>query len=87
MSNYPESDKIALNEARYRTVNDFIDWLGARGIRLVRLVRDTNVWEEVRVYEDNLVTDYLGIDREALEKEREDIMERIRARHEGERDD
>ena len=79
MSKYPEHEKLKAKEKQAIIISGFLDFLEEQDLCLGKL----NKGDVVPIYltnrqKEKLIGDFLGIDVEALHKEKDDALEKIR---------
>ena len=76
---YPEHEKLkALNGAN-QTVGDFIEWLGEQGLVIAKWSDDGGdyMWPAGKS-RDELIAEFFDIDRDKLEEEKREMLNKIR---------
>lgn len=78
MSDYPEHEKLSAIKDQTQTIHDFLEWCGQQGIQLCEFdERSDGYWPARR--EDDLLADWAGIDLKAIEAEKRQMLDQIRA--------
>ena len=79
---YPQATKLNAVSANHDTIGEFLDWLAADGIHLVRYQKVEGYRNEqpVEIFEQStaLLNRFSGIDEMALEKERRAMLTNLR---------
>lgn len=75
---YPMCDKLRLNAVARVTLLDFFEWLhGERGLAIVKEIDRTPFYTTSGINADDLILEFLGIDKTELENERRAMLESI----------
>jgi hypothetical protein len=80
MSEYPEHDKLRALEGRNQTVGEFIEWLGESGYVIARRGGPFGTLHQVNVSVNDLLARFFGIDTDAIEREKREMLEQIQRR-------
>ncbi len=77
MSDTPELDKMAAVRERSAELSAFVDWLDEHGHAICTFSEETHRFHPRYGYEQ-LFADYFGIDLAAVDRERQQILDRLR---------
>lgn len=82
MSKRPQCSLHAATHVERATIENFIDWLRQRGIVLcvhepTHFASNGGTYYQTTEKPEDLASDFVGIDRDALEKERSALIESI----------
>lgn len=83
MNDYPEHDRLSAVADESQAIGAFLDWLTSEaGYRIIRWVDDPDYNEPVPVGWDGItktLARYFNIDLVKIEREKEQMLERLRA--------
>lgn len=78
---YPEHEKLAKVKDTSQAQGEFLDWLGGQGIHLMEWAEEIQQYVPSHRGITALLAEYHGIDQDALEQEKRQMLEAIRAQH------
>lgn len=79
----PEHDKIKALGGKNNVVGDFLEWLTEQGYVIAQYEGEPGyerLWPVHKSTEEH-IADYFGIDRKALNREKEALLDFIRSQH------
>jgi hypothetical protein len=81
MSEYPEHNKLKAIREKSQAVGEFLDWLPEEGITLCSFSDENEHYYPCQLTIQQLLAKYFQIDLEVLEKEKQHMLEEIRAQN------
>ena len=76
---YPEHAKLLAVKDEKETVGDFIDWLWSQGYRICETDEHDRFWP-ITLTNDRIIANHFGINLEALDKEKQVMLDGWRER-------
>lgn len=80
--NYPEHKKLQRVKDQSQCQGEFLEWLYSEGYAFCKLDKLDNIYIPVHKSVTSLLAEYHGIDEDKLEKEKQQMLETLRAEHE-----
>jgi hypothetical protein len=85
MNDYPEHDKLSAIKGKSQEIGEFLDWLrDEKDYQICSWVEGgcgNGEYNPIFRSTENLLTEYFNIDLKKLEKEKQKMLDELRAKH------